>query len=121
MAEIMRLQELETKQFKVIIPSSLENRFAKKFVIDSSLGNVSSCDFSKYRLVLKGNSFYPCYTQQILAQQGFRKEELGLNRNNQNCLDCACIYENDMLFDIENKMKSYKNTSFALEYIENGK
>jgi len=119
--KIMRLQELETKQFRIIIPSSLEERFARRFVITLRLGNVSSCDFSRYRFVLKGDNFYPCYTQQILAQEGFRKEKLGLSENNKNCLDCACVYENDMLFDMKDKMKSYKNTSFALEYIENGK
>ncbi len=117
--KIMDLQELETEQFRAVIPSSLEERFARRFVITRVLGNVSSCDFSKYRLVLKGNSYYPCYTQQILTQSGFTRK--GIERNSGNCLDCACIYENDMLQDIKTKMRRYKNTSFALEYIENGK
>jgi len=66
-------------------------------------------------LVLKGDSYYPCYTKRILAQQGFKKG--GIERPKKNCLDCACIYENDMLHDIENKMKNYKNPRFALEYV----
>ena len=113
--KIMRLQELETKQFRVIIPSSLEEKFAKRFVITPQLGNVTSCNFSRYRIVLKGDSYYPCYTKRILAQQGFKKG--GIERPKKNCLDCACIYENDMLHDIENKMKNYKNPRFALEYV----
>lgn len=117
--EISRLQELETENFRVVIPSSLEKKFAKKFEITPGLGNVSSCDFSRYRLVLKENRYYPCYTQKILAQPGFTKEDI--KGHNRNCLDCACIYENDMLHNIETKMKRYKNTSFALEYIEDGK
>ncbi len=116
---ILKLQELETKQFRIIIPSSLEERFAKRFAITYRLGNVSSCNFSKYRLVLQNDRFYPCYTQSILAQRGFKKKNSITSPDN--CLDCACIYENDMLQDIENKMKNYKNTRFALEYIENGK
>ena len=117
--KIKSLQELETRQFRVIIPSSLEERFAKRFVITPIFGNVSSCNFSRYRLVLKGDSFYPCYTEQVLTQLGFMKEDLA--KHPKNCLDCACIYENDMLHDIETKMRNYKNARFALEYIENGK
>lgn len=117
--KIRDLQELETRQFRIVIPSSLEERFAKRFVITPRLGNVPSCDFSEYRLVLKGDSYYPCYTQQILAQSGFTRERI--ENNPGNCLDCACIYENDMLHDIKTKMRRYKNPSFALEYIENGK
>lgn len=117
--KIRDLQELETRQFRIVIPSSLEERFAKRFVITPGLGNVPSCDFSEYRLVLKGDSYYPCYTQQILAQSGFTRERI--ENNPGNCLDCACIYENDMLHDIKTKMRRYKNPSFALEYIENGK
>lgn len=117
--KIRDLQKLETEQFRAVIPSSLEERFARRFVITPRLGNVSSCDFSRYRLVLNGNSYYPCYTQQIIAQSGFTRE--GIKRNPGNCLDCACIYENDMLHDIKTKMRRYKNPSFALEYIENGK
>jgi hypothetical protein len=117
--KIRDLQELETKQFKVVIPSSLEERFARRFVITPRLGNVPSCDFSEYRRVLKGNSYYPCYTQQILAEPGFTSEDK--DKNPGNCLDCACIYENDMLHDIKTTMRRYKNPSFALEYIENGK
>jgi len=117
--KIRYLQEIETEQFRVVIPSSLEERFARRFVITPRLGNVPSCDFSEYRRVVKGNSYYPCYTQQILNMQGFTRE--GIERNPGNCLDCACIYENDMLHDIKTKMKRYKNPSFALEYIENGK
>ena len=117
--KIRDLQELETKQFRVIIPSSLEVKFARRFVITPGLGNVPSCDFSEYRRVVKGNSYYSCYTQQILTLPGFTRE--GIERNPGNCLDCACIYENDMLHDIKTKMRRYKNPSFALEYIENGK
>ena len=117
--KILELHEFETNRFRVITPSSLEQMFAERFTITPRLGNVSSCDFSKYRLVLKGNSYYPCYTQQILARSGFTRE--GIEKNSQNCLDCACIYENDMLHDINTKMRRYKNPSFALEYIENGK
>jgi hypothetical protein len=117
--KIIKLQDLETEKFRVIIPSSLEERFARRFEITSELNNVSSCNFSKYRTVLKGECFYPCYTQQVLAQSGFKKESLV--KHPKSCLDCACIYENDMLHDIESKMRRYKNPSFALEYIENGK
>jgi len=117
--KIRDLQELETEQFRVVIPSSLEERFAERFVITPRLGNVSSCDFSRYRLVLNGNSYYPCYTQQIITRSGSTRE--GIERNPGNCFDCACIYENDMLHDIKTKMRRYKNPSFALEYIENGK
>lgn len=113
------LQKLENEQFRVVIPSSLEERFAKRFLITSELGNVSSCDFSKYRLVLNGDDLYPCYTQHILALRRFRKEDTVKNPNH--CLDCACIYENDMLHDIKTTMRRYKNPSFALEYMENGK
>ncbi len=117
--KIRDLQKLETEQSRVVIPSSLEERFARRFLITPGLGNVSSCDFSEYRRVLKGNSYYPCYTQQIIAQSS----SIGkvIERNPGNCLDCACIYENDMLHDIKTKMRRYKNPSFALEYIENGK
>jgi hypothetical protein len=117
--KIRDLQKLETEQFRVVIPSSLEESFARRFVITPGLGNVSSCDFSEYRRVLKGNSYYPCYTQQILTGPGFSSE--GIKKNSQNCLDCACIYENEMLHDIRAKMRRYKNPSFALEYTENGK
>ena len=117
--KILELHEFENNRFRVITPSSLEQRFAERFIVTPRLGNVSSCDFSRYRLVLKGNSYYPCYTQQILARSGFARE--GIEKNPQNCLDCACIYENDMLHDINAKMRRYKNPSFALEYIENGK
>ncbi len=117
--KILELHELETEQFRVVIPSSLEERFARRFLITTRLGNVSSCDFSKYRLVLNGDNLYPCYTQHILALQGFRKEDI-VNKP-KHCLDCACIYENDMLNDIETKMRRYKNLRFALEYIEDGK
>ena len=57
--------------------------------------------------------------KQILARLGFTRE--GIEKNLQNCLDCAYIYENDILHDIKTKMRRYKNPSFALEYIENGK
>jgi hypothetical protein len=117
-AEIERLQEIETDQFRVILPSSLEEKFARRFVINLEFGNVSSCDFSKYRIVLKGEGLYPCYTQQILSQPGAKKGMIVSPPKN--CLDCACIYENDMLSDIKNKMRRYKNPRFALEYIENG-
>lgn len=117
--KIRDLQELETVQFRIVIPSSLEKRFASRFLITTGLGNVSSCDFSRYRLVLKGDNPYPCYTQKILAQSGFTRG--WIENNPGNCLDCACIYENDMLHDIKTKMRRYKNPSFALEYIENGK
>ncbi|MCX6749033.1 MAG: hypothetical protein NT076_05515 [Candidatus Pacearchaeota archaeon] len=117
--KILKLYELESNQFRVITPSSLEQRFAKRFIITPRLGNVSSCDFSKYRLVLNGDNLYPCYTQHILALDGVRKEDTV--NNPEHCLDCACIYENDMLNDIETKMRRYKNPGFALEYVENGK
>ena len=117
--KILELHKFENNRFRVITPSSLEQRFAERFMVTPRLGNVSSCDFSRYRLVLKGNSYYPCYAQQILARSGFARE--GIEKNPQNCLDCACIYENDMLHDINVKMGRYKNPSFALEYIENGK
>lgn len=117
--EILKLRELADNKFRVIIPSSLEEKFAKRFIITPELGNVSSCDFSKYRLVLNNDNLYPCYTRRILALQGFRKEDVV--NNSKHCLDCACIYENDMLNDIETKMRRYKNPRFALEYIENGK
>ena len=117
--KVMSLQELETDQFRIVIPSVLEEKFARRFLITPRLGNVSSCDFSKYRLVLMGDSYYPCYTQQILSSQGFARK--GSEKNPENCLDCACIYENDMLHDIKTKMRRYKNPSFALEYTENGK
>jgi hypothetical protein len=113
--KIRNLQKLENKQFRVVIPSSLEARFAKRFLITPGWGNVSSCDFSEYRLVLRGNSYYPCYTQQVLTGSGLIHE--GKNKNHGNCLDCACIYENDMLHDIKSKMRRYKNIRFALEYI----
>ncbi|MDD5699829.1 MAG: hypothetical protein PHH00_01390 [Candidatus Nanoarchaeia archaeon] len=107
--EIRRLRELATEKFRVIIPKSLERRFAERFRISPSFNNVSSCDFSKYRLVLKNGRPYPCYTRGILAQQpGYEKPR--------DCLDCACIYENDMLHDIKSKMQRYKEPSFALEY-----
>src|SRR3990172_9713865 len=89
------------------------------FKINSTSLSISSCDFSKYRLVLNGDNFYPCYTQHILALPIFGKEEIV--NNPRHCLDCACIYENDMLKDIETKRRRYKNPSFALEYVENGK
>ena len=38
-----------------------------------------------------------------------------------NCSDCACIYENDMLADIKNRTRRYKNPEFALKYAENGR
>jgi len=117
--KLRSLQELETEQFKVVIPSSLEEIFARRFVISPGFGNVPSCDFSEYRRVVKGDSYYPCYTQQIITKSGSIRE--GIERNPGNCLDCACIYENDMLHDIKTKMRRYKNPSFALEYIENGK
>ena len=69
---IMKLKELETKNFRVVIPSSLEQQFAKRFLITPEMGNVSSCLFSAYRTVLKGNSIYPCYTQRILDQDGVK-------------------------------------------------
>ena len=117
--KILELHKLESNRFRVITPSSLEQRFAKRFIITPILGNISSCNFSKYRLVLKGDNHYPCYTQHILALHEFKKEDTVSNPKD--CLDCACIYENDMLNDIETKMKRYKNPIFALEYIENGK
>jgi hypothetical protein len=117
--KIRDLQKLETEQFRVVLPPSLEERFAKRFLITSELGNVSSCDFSEYRRVLRGTSYYPCYTQQVLAESGFISKDK--DKNLRNCLDCACIYENDMLHDINIKMRRYKNPGFALEYIENGK
>lgn len=46
--KIRDLQELETEQFRVVIPSSLEERFARRFLITPGLGNVPSCDFSVY-------------------------------------------------------------------------
>lgn len=113
------LKNLETKLFKVIMPSSLEERFARRFLIQPEMGNVSSCDFSRYRLVLKGDCYYPCYTQQILNDSDFIKGDI--KKKQKECLDCACIYENDMLHDINLKMKKYKKPVFALEYIENGK
>jgi hypothetical protein len=73
----------------------------------------------EYRRVVKGNRYYPCYTQQILAGSGFTSEDK--DKNPRNCLDCACIYENDMLHNIKTKMRIYKNPSLALEYVENGK
>lgn len=117
--QIIKLKELETDRFKVIVPSSLEDKFAKRFVITPKEGNVSSCNFSKYRLVLNGKNFYPCYTQQILFNLGCEQKEIV--KPPRSCLDCACIYENDMLSSIENKIESYKNPCFALEYIENGR
>jgi len=113
--KIINLQKLETEQFRIVLPSSLEEKFARRFVITPKFGNVYSCDFSEYRRVIKGNNYYPCYTLQILNQQEFTKGRIEKNR--ENCLDCACIYENDMLYDIKNKMKKYKNPIFALEYI----
>ena len=117
--EIINLKVLETDKFKVIIPSSLEEKFTKRFLITSDEGNVSSCNFLEYRLVLSKNNFYPCYTQRIL--DGFGCEQKERVKSPKNCLDCACIYENDMLSDIETKIESYKNPCFALEYIENGR
>jgi len=113
------LKTLETKLFKVIIPSSLEEKFAKRFLIRPELGNISSCDFSKYRRVLKGNHSYPCYTERILNDLDFVRRNI--KKGQKECLDCACIYENDMLHDIILKMKKYKNPVFALEYMEDGK
>jgi hypothetical protein len=109
---ILGLIELDSRNFKVIIPSSLEEKFARKFVINPKFNNVTSCNFSKYRVVLNEKGYYPCYTKQMLAQEG-KKEELN---NPKNCLDCACIYENDMLSNIETQMTKYKSPYFALEY-----
>lgn len=110
---ISKLMELESKDFKVITPSSLDEKFARRFLITPQFSNVTSCNFSKYRLVLNKDGYYPCYTKQILAHEGLKKGEVGSPKN---CLDCACIYENDMLSDIEDKMIKYKRPSFALEY-----
>lgn len=112
--KIRRLQELETEEFRVIIPSSLEGKFARRFVITPQFGNVLSCDFSRYRIVLKGNQIHPCYTQQILNRSRPQEEQAG--NISKNCLDCACIYENDMLSNIKSEMAKYKRPSFALEY-----
>lgn len=112
--EIRKLSELETEKFRVILPKSLKKRFAERFRIDPSLGNAPSCGFSKYRSVLKEDSLYPCYTKSILA----RPSESGKPKS---CLDCACIYENDMLHSIKREMQRYKEPSFALEYMKNGR
>lgn len=50
-------------------------------------------------------------------QEGFQQHDFqGVS---QNCSDCACVYENDMLADIKDKMKRYKRPTFALEYHDN--
>ena len=110
---ISALKSLESNRFKIIIPSSLEERFAKKFSINADYGNTSLCLFSKYRLVLGKGGYYPCYTQKILHSSGSKNKSADKPRL---CSDCACIYENDMLADIESKMANHENTCFALEY-----
>lgn len=109
--EINSLKSLQSKRFKIITPSSLEKIFAEKFCISSDFGNVKSCNFSRYRRVIKNNSFYPCYTQIILSSG---------SKVSANCSDCACIYENDMLSSIDSEREKYKNPSFALDYTQNG-
>jgi hypothetical protein len=112
--KIKELKEIETRTFKVVIPSSLDEVFARRFVITPKMGNTFNCDFSMYRIVLKGKGIYPCYTQNILSQEGVRKRELITAVKD--CSDCACIYENDMLFNIKTKMEKFKRPYFALEY-----
>jgi len=116
---IEELSAMETNRFKIIIPSSLDHVFANRFKIDSTFGNVYSCQFSKHRMVLSGNEAFPCYTQSILADTPHIKK--GDYKPEKRCSDCACIYENDMLADIKSKMTRYKNPRFALEYKENGR
>ncbi|MEM4230873.1 MAG: hypothetical protein QXF25_03290 [Candidatus Pacearchaeota archaeon] len=118
--EVLELKSLEDEKFRVILPSSLEEVFAPKFLIDPERGNVLTCNFSKYRLVLKDNLFYPCYTKIILSKEGTRKKN-NVGKTFFNCSDCACIYENDMLANLESKIKKYKNPLFALDYKENGR
>jgi len=117
-AGILKTKDFETEQFRVVVPSSLEEAFARRFTITPDLGNVFSCNFSKYRRVLKQDNIFPCYTQLILRENGVKKDNI--IEAPHSCKDCACIYENDMLADIEERMTKYKNPSFALEYTENG-
>ncbi len=113
---ILNLKRLESECFKVIIPSSLDRIYAEKFKIDSLFGNSRDCLFSKYRIVLHKEKFYPCCTKRILDQDIFGKEDVLKPCERRECDDCACIYENDMISDIEKEIKTIKNYKFALEY-----
>lgn len=113
---IMDLKRFESKHFKVIIPSSLDRIYAEKFKIDSRFGNSRDCIFPKYRIVLHKEKLYPCYTKKVLNQDIFGKEDVLKQCERREYDDCACIYENDMLSDIEKEAKTFKNYKFALEY-----
>lgn len=119
--DISRLNELESGQFRIVVPSSFDRRYAERFRISPAFGNTRSCLFAEYRRVLHGNKFYPCYTQLVLGQEAVSKVAMDELASNRDCSDCACIYENDMLFNIRDKMKKFKNLRFALEYKGNGR
>jgi len=119
--KIISLRDLETPQFKVKLPASLERIFADKFEIAPEYHNVRNCIFSSKRRTYANGSFYPCYTKHIVAYEKGTDQIDSMSVEQMICSDCACIYENDMLSDIIDKSKKFKNPKFSLRYIQNGR
>ncbi len=111
--ELISLKDLETDNFLVKLPNSIENIFAEKFEINGEYHNSRTCSFSEQRRVLNGKNFYPCYTKHIIENETTGPPRL--------CVDCACIYENDMYEEIKSKAQKIKKPCFALRYNKNGK
>jgi hypothetical protein len=118
---IRSLKQLESNRFKIVLPSSLDKVYAERFKINPIYGNNYDCLFAGHRAVLYNDKFYPCYTQVILDSNKFGTNSIDkVIGRKADCLDCACIYENDMFLDIRRERGKNKSAKFALEYVKNG-
>ncbi|MEM0143391.1 MAG: hypothetical protein QXL94_05515 [Candidatus Parvarchaeum sp.] len=122
--DVRKLKDLETKFFRVLLPTNLMNVYNEKFEISNRFGNSRSCAFSQYRVVLFQDRFYPCYTKSIINSGTFSFDSVEAMHNNaklfgKTCSDCACIYENDLFEDIHRTSDGLKEKKFLLGYNSN--
>ncbi len=118
-SSISGLKELETSDFRVILPRDLTKLLNDRFEISPLFNNSRSCSSSRYRVVMHDGSFYPCYTLSVLESGRFAKAGLEQHFSGEpgaSCSDCACIYENDILHDLFCKLEGVKNHRFLLGY-----
>ncbi len=118
---IKKLSHLQSEKFKILLPTNTETVYNEKFVISDEYNNSRNCYFSRYRIVLYGNKFYPCYTRSIIEKGKFSSDNPGdLKKKShlfgKECSDCACIYENDLFDEISRVSKGVKNKKFFLGY-----
>ena len=117
------IRDLELKYYdyypiKFISVKDLTTLYYPRFELDDR--NSKKCYSCYMKPYLFDNKILPCKVNKVLDNLNeWSSDCFNLNEYNNiikkcgiKCTDCASIFENDMLYNVENIIKNYENTKF---------